>query len=31
MTAVVVCVVGLIALWLLGAVVLWLFMGGWIR
>ena len=30
-TVVVVCVVGLIALWLLGAVVLWLFMGGGIR
>jgi len=28
MTAVVLCVVGLIAAWLPGAVVLWLFMGG---
>jgi hypothetical protein len=31
MTVVVVCVVGLGALWLLGAVVLWVFMGGGFR
>jgi hypothetical protein len=31
LTVVVVCVSGLIALWLLGLFVLWLFMGGGIR
>ncbi len=30
-TVVIVCVVGLIALWLFGLFVLWLFMGGGIR